>query len=141
VSDVAWQAMSRGGRSIDFVLEGKMQFRTEMSETGQSLGELGQTTSILYSGVSEKLGGAGAAIGVLGGVQQLIASNAKPRADVRAWDNLPESIHVTTLAAEDGQRLVLELGDATNPSARTLARSLQKSPGPHGRGLLRVRAR
>jgi hypothetical protein len=93
IEDIFYQASTRGGRAVDKILEGKVQFRdtsgavgSAMTQTAVALGQAG--------------GSAGAIVGGVGAVASLMAANAKPRADTRAWSSLPDLIHVATLKVE-----------------------------------------
>ena len=98
MEDVFWQASTRGGRQVDRILNGKVQFQESVTALSTTL----MTGAQIAMGVQELGGGgtAGTVAGVLGGVgalSYLIASNAKPTADTRTWTSLPDTIHVMTL--------------------------------------------
>ncbi len=97
--DVAFQAMTRGSRPIDAILEGKVAFKKQAENIGTSLTSLSSEVMVSAPLLGNS-GGAQAAAGglaVLGIASALIAQNAKPRADTRAWPNLPDTIHVAFL--------------------------------------------
>ena len=97
--DIAFQAMTRGSRPIDAILEGKVQFKKQAENIGTSLTSVSSEVMVAApllgntSGVQAAAGG----LAVLGIASALIASNAKPRADTRYWPNLPDTVHVAFL--------------------------------------------
>jgi hypothetical protein len=92
VEDIFYQASTRGGREIDKVLEGKVEFR----QVGNTVGSFMTSTSVIMGQISGP-SDAGAVIGGIGVVAGLIALNARVRADVRTWSSLPDTLHVATL--------------------------------------------
>lgn len=102
MEDVFWQASTRGGRQVDRILNGKVQFQ----ESAVALSTTLMTGSQIALGVQELGGGgtAGTVAGVLGGIgalSYLIAANAKPTADTRTWTSLPDTIHIMTLSSRE----------------------------------------
>ena len=97
--DIAFQAMTRGSRPIDAILEGKVQFRKSAEGFGTTLTSVSSELMVAApifsqsSNVSAVAGG----IGLIGVASALIAQNAKPRADTRYWSNLPDTVHVAFL--------------------------------------------
>ena len=47
--------------------------------------------------------GISAAVGLVGVMQMAAAAKAQPHADTRYWDNLPDAVHVLTVAADAGR--------------------------------------
>ena len=105
LSDVYWQATSRGGRPVDAIVEGKARFKQFNEEMGDTLADLGVATRVW----SPALGGDTAQISnilTLAGVAQMaIGANAKPRADTRYWSNLPDKIHGHTFGVQNPSEL------------------------------------
>jgi hypothetical protein len=122
MEDIFVQAATRGGRAIDHILEHKLAFRDGQVESGHILSDVSKV-AVLETGALTQAGvvasgaiGISGAIGVVGGVEMLIASNAKPQADIRYWDNLPESVHVMTVKADSGEQLAFTfLGEHDEP--------------------------
>jgi hypothetical protein len=50
-------------------------------------------------------------VAAIGAIASLVAVNVKPRADVRYWNNLPETLHVATLRSNDELALKTVLRD------------------------------
>lgn len=102
MEDIFFQAATRGGREIDKILKDKVVFREQNLQMGTTLSDISRTAILLAPLLtagqgSSALGtfqGVAGAIGILGAVQQVVAINAKPQADTRYWDNLPDSVHV-----------------------------------------------
>lgn len=98
MEDIYWQASSRGGRPIDKILAGKVHFRQTTEKIGTTLTDISSASMILSSGF-QNAGGIQAASGALalvGIVNMALAANARPNADTRYWDNLPDTVHVYT---------------------------------------------
>lgn len=110
MEDILFQASSRGGRQIDKVLKDKVVFRETNLEMGSALSDVARTTMLMapLANIGGSAGAMGAVQGVAGGlavigaVQQLIAINAKPQADTRYWDNLPDTVHVMAASLPQG---------------------------------------
>ncbi len=98
------QAKTRGGREFDVILEGKAQFKEGMesaSEITAGIAEAGAilgTTGLLSD--DDNMAQIGGGMGVFGGLISLatgaVAEAAKPQADTRQWDNLPEMVRYGT---------------------------------------------
>jgi hypothetical protein len=100
--DLFFQASTRGGRAVDRIVEGKVQFQKGLDRTGERAGALaGSADLVAVITGSNKLGALGGAIDLIGGISRLVAANAKPRVDTRQWASLPDRIHVVFLPASD----------------------------------------
>jgi tetratricopeptide (TPR) repeat protein len=100
IEDIYFQARTRGGRPIDKILEGKAVFLQQGLGVGTALTDTATGVilgSTLLTKHSNAVANVGAAIGVVGGVVTIVAINAKPHADTRYWNNLPDIVHVATL--------------------------------------------
>jgi tetratricopeptide (TPR) repeat protein len=106
MEDIARQAMTRGGRQIDKILDGKANFASNTSDTGVVLSNAGSNAILASSALSGSAANnveiVGGAFSVIGAGAQLIAIKVKPEADTRAWDNLPESVHVSGVRLTPG---------------------------------------
>jgi hypothetical protein len=100
IEDIAFQAMTRGGRPIDAILAGKVRFQNNAADIGTTLTTV-STTAILSSTIvtqdAKALQGVGVGTAALGAIFDIAAIKSRPHADVRAWDNLPDTIHVAFL--------------------------------------------
>jgi tetratricopeptide (TPR) repeat protein len=97
VEDVYFQAATRGGRPIDRVIEGKASFASTSGEVGSVLAGVASEGSLISAANGGGGGRALGAVAAIGAISSIISANVKPRADVRYWANLPETLHVATL--------------------------------------------
>lgn len=143
MEDLFWQATHRGERAIDRIIDGKVTFQTTAATAGDAMGRIASEGSVLSAAVG---GGGGAALGGLaavGAIASLVALNVKPAADVRYWNNLPETLHVATLRTGAGGppevsvRLFDEAGQPVNSTALVVRQWLD----PRGRRLVWIKSR
>src|ERR1019366_10298063 len=93
------QATTRGTRQVDYVLQGKAQFK---QGTGVAAGVLG-AGALIAAGQHSREGNIAA--GVLGGLALISAISSAattPQADIRAWENLPHSLYLMGLKLPPG---------------------------------------
>ena len=88
-SSVTYQATTRGGRALDGLMNGKASWKEGTDSVGTAL----MTQGLMSGGDS---GGYGALLGL--GLS-ILSSAMKTKADVRAWDGLPDRIMVGTARA------------------------------------------
>jgi len=96
-SSVSQQAMTRGGRPIEAVLNGKARFKDGMGaagEIGQAIGVQAMNAGFLSD--NSDLSNAGAIIGLIGMFASMAADAAQPDADTRYWETLPDSIQIAS---------------------------------------------
>lgn len=86
-SSVNYQATTRGGRAIDGLMKGKANWKSGTDVVGDSLVQTGMNQ------------GSTAMLGV-GLALSIFSSAMKTKADIRAWDGLPDMINVTTARAD-----------------------------------------
>ncbi len=103
--NILWQAQTRGGREFDTILDGKAQFKNQMQQVSEVSGFAFDVLSenpanMVNLGVVGL--GAAAATGVLSMVTSAASEAAKPRADTRRWNNLPESVFYGTYRIDTG---------------------------------------
>lgn len=135
MEDLYVQATHRGTREIDRIIDGKVTFQKTTAQVGEIAGELANQGAMLNIAVDGSAGRALGGLAAVGAIASLVAVNVKPRADVRYWANLPESLHLTTLGSsasapgeatlldEAGQRVTAEQlvrRDWTDPQGRRL---------------------
>lgn len=97
VEDVFFQASTRGGRPIDRLIAGKASFKDTTGQVGMALTSLASDSSLMMSAVGGTGGGnVMGGIAAIGAISSIISANVKPRADVRYWNNLPETIHAAS---------------------------------------------
>jgi tetratricopeptide (TPR) repeat protein len=98
IEDIAWQAMTRGGRPVDHILKGQAVFKQTHARIGSAVAGIGSSAVVaapLFDAASD-VQGIGAALGLIGVAQMFISQRANVRADTRCWDNLPDTVHVIT---------------------------------------------
>lgn len=102
VADVTWQGMTRGGRPIQGILDGKAQFKDTSGTVGAvALNAGGAAMMVGALSDNDALGQLGA-VGSLLGLAATIASNAAtPAADTRYWAHLPHDIWIRPAVALD----------------------------------------
>ena len=83
ISSVHYQATTRGGRAIDGIMKGKAAWKSGTDAVG---------TALMTSGLS---GDSSAAMGI-GLALSLFSAAMKTKADIRAWDGLPDQIQFGT---------------------------------------------
>jgi len=92
------QATTRGKRQVDSILQGKAQFKegTGVAAAGLAAGAL----------VASQVDRNGIATGVLAGLALIsagLSAATTPEADIRAWENLPDSLFLVCLSLPPGQ--------------------------------------
>lgn len=96
LDDLSWQASTRGGRRVDGYLKGKAVFRDVSLISGQVMFELADDAAYHREGeVAVIL----AAVGVVFFVSGAIAN---PAADIRAWEQIPDSYYLVTARLPPG---------------------------------------
>lgn len=116
LDDLYFQATTRGGRRMDYILHGKAVFK----ETAGTVGNVGLMTGagLAIAGANsskrrDELYIAGAAAAGIGLIAKIFESQARPEADLRQWDNLPHTIHIVSAKLPVGQhQLRVEFLDA-----------------------------
>jgi len=97
--DVYWQATSRGGRQIDRIIDGKVEFKSTTENLGSALADIGTTGMWLVDPYSS--GNVGAGLAILGVGAMAISAQARVRADTRYWNNLPNQLHFATFKSDE----------------------------------------
>jgi hypothetical protein len=137
IEDIYYQATTRGGREIDKILEGKVEFRRTTGDIGSFL----TNSSVMISQLGGS-GGVAGAIGAVGALSALISASAKPRADTRQWTSLPDTIHVATLSSKKrgvASGVITYLTGETSGAVPDKTVSFEKDP--NGAGIAFVRSR
>ncbi len=99
--DIYFQASTRGGRQIDRILEGQAKFKQASDAVGDAAIQ-GGAAAMTYGAYDNNRGSVAAGLAVIaaGLIAKGISAATRPEADLRAWDNLPDRVHLATLAAE-----------------------------------------
>lgn len=141
MESIFWQASTRGGRPIDGILDGQVQFKqttqTVAANVSGVAGNAAQFAPLFGAG-----GGAFAGVAAVAGIATLATAKVTARADDRFWNNLPDMVHVQTLPLLRGQReLLVEFVDGGGRVLPELTRTAPVHIDQNGRGLVWVRAR
>jgi tetratricopeptide (TPR) repeat protein len=113
VDDLVFQATTRGGRMMDFVLGNKAVFKSATS----SIGDVGIIGGAVLMGSQHGRHNAGDEVGLgllaAGLLSKALSAATTPDADVRSWDNLPRYLTFATLSLPPGQQTAkIEFQDA-----------------------------
>jgi len=109
IEDIAWQAMTRGGRPVDKILKGQVVFRQTHEKMGTVLTNVSENAMIaapLFNDSAGDVQAVSGALGLIGVTQMAIAARARPHADTRYWANLPDAVHVVTCALPPREQTV-----------------------------------
>lgn len=137
--DVFFQASTRGGRTVDRIIEGKVNFKQATSGIGDGLTSVARND--VLAGLGASAGGSVAAgfhaITAIGVAAQGLSAQAKTRADTRYWEALPDTLHVYTLKAKPGSGpLQILFKDQSSAPLPALTRQAQPQFDQHGYGLV-----
>jgi len=101
---VFFQASTRGGRTVDRIIEGKVQFKKNTQATGDVLTAASGNSAV--AGLSMAAGGGLAAgfhtVTAIGVAAQGLSARSRTEADTRYWQRLPDGLHVTTMRLAPG---------------------------------------
>jgi len=99
------QATTRGKRQVDYILAGKASFKQGMGTAAVGLG----AAALIASQYDNR----GIATGVLAGLALIsagLSAATKPQADIRTWENLPDSIFLLCLSSPPGESALTVMG-------------------------------
>jgi hypothetical protein len=129
VDDLSFQATTRGGRQMDYVLANKAVFKGSTD----SFGDAAILSGAILAGTSGRRSAAdevGAGLLVAGLLSKVISAATTPSADTRTWDNLPNGIGFAALRVPPGQhQLVAEFLDGSGHAILSRDVSLNILPG------------
>jgi tetratricopeptide (TPR) repeat protein len=152
MDDLNFQATTRGGRVMDYILGRKAVFKSGADTVGNvALVGAAVAASQIYKEKPpqprrpgerrqepeyEKSDGAqtaAIALGVVGVLSKLTAAATTPKADTRTWDNLPQYLSFGALRVPPGEYPArLEFLDAEGKRIESLAQTLQVKVGKPG---------
>ena len=142
VEDVFFQASTRGGRPIDRVIAGKVTFQNVTGTVGTTLANLASEGSVIAAAGG---GGGGRTLGALaavGAISSIISANVQPKADVRFWGNLPETLHAASLRlAAPPAKVAVTLADAEGKPVPADTVRVQTWFDRNGNGLIWIKTR
>ncbi len=119
MEDLFEQATHRGPRAIDRIIDGKVSFQNTTGSVGDALGKVASEGSLINSAVGGSAGAALGGVAAVGAIVSLVSASVKPRADVRYWSNLPETIHVAALDLEGEAKVSASVLDAEGAAVKT----------------------
>jgi len=107
LEDIFWQASTRGGRPVDYIMAGKAHFK----ETAGTIGNVATVAGLAILGAaasarSSEAAIAGGVITLVGLIAKGVEAASRTEADARYWDNLPDTVHVATAALPDSEQPV-----------------------------------
>lgn len=140
--DLFYQAATRGGRPIDRIINGKVAFQETTAKIGDVLGTIASEGNVFRAAYGGTSGRALGGLAAVGAIASIISANVKPRADVRYWNNLPESLHLLALKADAAPRDITALlkDEAGNPvPVDTLV--IRQFRDKNGNGLVWIKSR
>lgn len=93
-SSLSYQATTRGGRTMDRVLEGHAKFKGFTEDTGDAMWQVARETDSP---------GVAVVFLVLGGISKGVSATAKAGADTRCWQTLPNEFQVIPMKLPAGE--------------------------------------
>jgi hypothetical protein len=107
--DLSYQAITRGGRVMDYILQNKAVFK----ETADAVGTLALTGAIIAHDQGSKQDRAAAIMATAGLISKIFSAATNAQADTRTWDNLPQYLSFAALRLAPGPHAArLEFFDA-----------------------------
>jgi hypothetical protein len=131
--DVYWQASTLGGRAVDKILAGKASFKQGAETTANVAAGITQAsligaTTAMNSGnldLANSMGGLAAAGLAINLGAKLFAAKAKPAADIRYWNNLPDQVWLGSYKFDKANSGVVSFRDASGTELRNQAFTVQ----------------
>ncbi|MDN3519722.1 hypothetical protein QWY84_19105 [Aquisalimonas lutea] len=113
IEDVFFQASTRGGRAIDRIVEGQVEFKSDTAEVGANLSDISRNNTL--AGLSAAGGGVLAAgyatVTLVSVAAQGLSASSNVRADTRYWESLPDTLHILPLQVAPGEELTVRFVD------------------------------
>ncbi len=105
--DLNYQATTRGGRVMDYILGNKAVFKRTTNTVGDTalIGSAIAADNIYRrdGGKSRDAENAAIALGAIGLIGKIASAATTPHADIRAWDNLPQRLSFAALRLPLGE--------------------------------------
>ncbi len=123
--DLVFQATTRGGRVMDYVLGNKAVFKS----TTSTVGDVGIISGAALIGTQHGRHSAADEVGLgllaAGLISKAFSAAATPEADIRAWDNLPRYLTFANLRLPPGQHAAtIEFQDASGRPLPDLTKNI-----------------
>lgn len=141
MEDLYVQATHRGTRAIDRIIDGKVTFQKATGAIGDAAANLASEGALINVALDGSAGRALGGLAAAGAIVSLVSANVKPRADVRYWSNLPESLHLATLGATAAPLGELKLFDEAGQPVASDELVRQEWTDPKGRRLVWIKTR
>ena len=140
-SDIYFQASTRGGRTVDRIIGGKVQFKRNTARTGDVM--TAASDNSLITGVGTSAGGAisagFAAVTAIGIAAQGLSARANTRADTRYWHGLPDALHCLTLQGDGNDApMTIEFVNTYGQVVGDLSTRVAPTFDARGNGLVQV---
>ncbi|KAA1172898.1 hypothetical protein FWJ25_13205 [Marinobacter salinexigens] len=137
MEDIFFQASTRGGRAIDRIVEGQIQYKENTRAVGSTLSNVSQNSTL--AGFSAAAGGAAAAgfaaISLISVAADGMSASANTRADIRYWHGLPDTIHLMPVTATAGDPVTIRFLDENGRPVPGLTDSTEFKFDGRGAGL------
>ncbi|MEI6052114.1 MAG: hypothetical protein WCQ44_05390 [Opitutaceae bacterium] len=129
--DLNFQATTRGGRVMDYILGGKAVFK----RTTNTVGDVALVGAVIAANNGSRDGDRAAlALGAIGLIGKIASAATTPRADIRMWDNLPQRLSFAALRLAPGDYpAILEFQDAAGQTLRGLTQTITLHVDPADR--------
>jgi len=129
--DLNFQATTRGGRVMDYILGGKAVFK----RTTNTVGDVALVGAFIAANNGSRDGDRAAlALGAIGLIGKIASAATTPRADIRMWDNLPQRLSFAALRLAPGDYpAILEFQDAAGKTLRGLTQTITLHVDPADR--------
>ena len=144
--DVYWQASTRGGRPVDYILQRKVVFKKRWDGAGAALTRAGMAGVAVSNELPDgrvrdrAVVASAAAVGV-GALAQIVAFHIRPRADTRRCRNLPDAVHLTVVPCSPGEHSVrFEFLDASGRPTSSCTKRVTVPPDGGGPRLVWARS-
>ena len=128
--DLYFQASTRGGRVMDYILAGKAQFKG----AANSVGDAAIISGAVLANTQQRRHNAGDEIGaglmLFGLSSKLVSAATTPTADTRCWDNLPGYLSFTAIELPPGEHTAaVEFQNAAGTTTRVKTATFTVQPG------------
>lgn len=106
------QATTRGPRKLDYILNGKAEFKSATDMAGNAAIVAGAATALTSNNDTQTIVGLG--LVAAGLISKGVSASSHPAADTRTWDNLPNSIFLHSFQLPVGtHQVTLKAFDAS----------------------------
>ncbi len=140
LGDIYYQASTRGGRAVDRINQGKIEYKQGAYNVGSALADVGTTAQLWSAATGDNaLGNAGAAVALVGVASLYFSQSVVAKADNRYWQGLPDKIHLLTYRSSDhpADAVTVNIHDANGGILTTKTVPIHRNPQGVGIGLLK----